>query len=275
MTTTSETGPRKAPLVFPAGRREGFVARFTGQARWVAHYHNELELNLVVRGRATVVAGGDAVALERGSLLWLPPGYGHGLSDHDGDCLVWVAFFTPTLVRRNCPREVVQSLLQVDGCPPVRRLPPARTAFLHTVFDDLVDAAPDRFEVGLPYALLTAWDAYTHYERAHVEDVHEAVLRAAFLLSNEPGDERLDELASRVGLSTSTLSRSFKRYMGMSVVEYRNARRLDRFFELSRAGVGVTTAAMRAGFGSYPQFYRVFKKATGRSPRQHGEVRRK
>ena len=59
--------------------------------------------------------------------------------------------------------------------------------------------------------------------------------------------------------------------MGVSLVDYRNRRRIDRFFDsISRSGgtVNLLDAALEAGFGSYAQFHRVYRKFLGSAPRE-------
>ena len=48
----------------------------------------------------------------------------------------------------------------------------------------------------------------------------------------------------------------------------RSRKRLARFQQLMASGAcdSLTAAALEAGFGSYSQFHRVFKRLTGRSP---------
>ncbi len=55
------------------------------------------------------------------------------------------------------------------------------------------------------------------------------------------------------------------------MVDFRNRIRLGRFFNLYGTGQRHTMlhAALEAGFGSYPQFHRVFKRELGCSPRSH------
>ncbi|HWO12917.1 MAG TPA: helix-turn-helix domain-containing protein [Polyangiaceae bacterium] len=80
-----------------------------------------------------------------------------------------------------------------------------------------------------------------------------------------------EQLAQELGVSPGHLARSFKREMGVSLVDYRNRRRIDRFFEsISRAGgtVNLLDAALEAGFGSYAQFHRVYRKFLGTAPRE-------
>jgi AraC-like DNA-binding protein len=79
-----------------------------------------------------------------------------------------------------------------------------------------------------------------------------------------------ERLASDLGVSPGHLARSFKREMGVSLVDYRNRLRLDRFFEAiqRRGGSGnLLDAALEAGFGSYAQFHRVYRKFLGATPR--------
>jgi AraC-like DNA-binding protein len=64
------------------------------------------------------------------------------------------------------------------------------------------------------------------------------------------------------------LSRIFKEQTGVSISRFRNQQRVQRFLRLYGNGLRTTAlaAALEAGFGSYAQFYRVFRGQTGRSP---------
>src|SRR4029079_5024394 len=63
------------------------------------------------------------------------------------------------------------------------------------------------------------------------------------------------EIAGKLDISLSRLARVFKGEMGMSLVEYRNRLRLDRFGVLLDKGrTNLLEAALAAGFGSYAQF---------------------
>jgi AraC-like DNA-binding protein len=78
------------------------------------------------------------------------------------------------------------------------------------------------------------------------------------------------EIAGQLQISPSRLARVFKSEMGMSLVEYRNRLRLDRFSVLlDRGGTNLLDAALAAGFGSYPQFYRVFRALRKVTPREY------
>jgi len=71
-------------------------------------------------------------------------------------------------------------------------------------------------------------------------------------------------------VSSAYLSRMFGRQVGMSLSCYRNNLRLRRFWEAYRQpqGATITEAVYEAGFGSYAQFHKVFKKRYGKAPRE-------
>lgn len=77
-------------------------------------------------------------------------------------------------------------------------------------------------------------------------------------------------LSERVGLSDGHLARLFKAEAGISMVEYRNRLRLDRFFAaVDSCGSNLLEASQKAGFGSYAQFHRVFRRVVGMAPRDY------
>jgi AraC-like DNA-binding protein len=81
-------------------------------------------------------------------------------------------------------------------------------------------------------------------------------------------------LARELSISAGYLARSFKAEMGVSLVEYRNRRLMDRFFSAMERGHGnLLAAALQAGFASYTQFHRVYRKMFGQSPREHLSAR--
>jgi len=79
-----------------------------------------------------------------------------------------------------------------------------------------------------------------------------------------------ERIAREMGISPGHLARSFKHEMGLSLVEYRNRLRIERFLRsVQRGNESLLRAALEAGFGSYAQFFRVYRKLLGTTPREH------
>jgi transcriptional regulator GlxA family with amidase domain len=81
----------------------------------------------------------------------------------------------------------------------------------------------------------------------------------------------LATLSRRVGLSPFQLSRAFHARMGVTLAHYGNHQRVQRFECLFGDGTGATMlrAALDAGFGSYSQFFRMYRIVTGWTPQVH------
>jgi AraC-like DNA-binding protein len=104
------------------------------------------------------------------------------------------------------------------------------------------------------------------------------VVKASQLLASDPAMTG-EELGAKLRLSASRVARVFKAEMGMSLVEYRNRLRLERFASLlDQKGDNLLEEALGAGFGSYAQFHRVFMTLRGTTPgkflRSHGARRK-
>ncbi len=81
-------------------------------------------------------------------------------------------------------------------------------------------------------------------------------------------------LARQFAVSSPHLARSFKIEVGISFVEYRNHLRLRRFLDsIEQHDGNLMRAAMRAGFGSYSQLFRVFRATLGQNPREYLRAR--
>ncbi len=79
-----------------------------------------------------------------------------------------------------------------------------------------------------------------------------------------------EQLARELNISAGYLARVFKTEVGVSLVEYRNRLRIERFLRLvERGGGNLYEAAIEAGFGSYAQFHRVFRRQVGTTPREY------
>ena len=247
------------------------------------HHHAELELNLVTRGTGTYLLGNRHYEIRRGDLLWLFPTQEHVLIEQTPDFEMWIVVFRRRLIKRSATDPASLPLQQRsfsgDTC---RRLRQQDLPRFEELFTQLADTGsePGLLNAGLAYALLHAWKCFDRAGEVPARSLHPAVERTARLLLSEESSYSLPQLARRAGLSPSRLSRLFKQQTGLSIVEFRNRQRMQRFLDRykpdHRSGRQNTllNAALDAGFGSYPQFHRVFRQVVGCSPaeyqRRHG-----
>lgn len=246
----------------------------------VKHHHAELELNLVTRGSGTYLLGNRKYQIRPGDLLWLFPAQEHVLINYTPDFEMWIAVFQRRLVKRVVlsPGERVLAQPQpIENC--CRRLLHPDCGRMEDLLEEVSASAgnSDLLNAGLGYILLRAWHTFQRAAEIAGGNVHPAVERAARLIRDESVALSLDELAQRVGLSPPRLSRLFKEQTGFPMVDFRNRIRIQRYLEIYGSGNRFTVldAALQAGFGSYPQFHRVFRRILGCSPANYPYQRKR
>jgi AraC-like DNA-binding protein len=238
------------------------------------HHHAELELNLVTRGSGTYLLTNRKCLIRPGDLLWLFPAQEHLLVDYTDDFEMWIAVFRHKLVKRTAIDPSESILLENDPAGIYcRRLALPDLGRLEGLLAELaaLNNRPSLLNAGLSYILLHAWRSFEHAADVAICDIHPAVERAARLIRDGSTDLGLDQLAHQSGLSGPRLSRLFKEQIGSGMVNFRNRLRVQRYLEIYGTGKRQTMlgAALDAGFGSYPQFHRVFKSELGCSPAKY------
>jgi AraC-like DNA-binding protein len=238
------------------------------------HHHAELELNIVTRGSGTYLLGNRKYQIHTGDLMWLFPAQEHVLIEESADFEMWIAVFKRRAVKRVAIDTLSLPLLSSsrDGeC--CRRLSQQELTRFEILFSDLATTNDQVgfMNAGLGYLLLRGWQSFERAAQVPVRDVHPAVERAARLIRNDGDSLNLEQLAHQAGLSATRLSRLFKQQTGFAMVDFRNRQRIERFLGIYGSGHRQTMldAALEAGFGSYPQFHRVFKRVMGCAPGQY------
>ncbi len=263
-----------------------------------SHRHRELELNLVCAGQISYLIGDTIYELPRGTLVWLLPGQEHQLIDRSDDASYYVATFRPEVSASFASNQEFRPLF---GSPANANdliasvLQPKDYHVLVALLDSLMAEGPpneklnrevgygvsgnftyyhkqpDVLRAGLCFLIARAWSfhrAANPYELAM--RLHPAVSKALQLFDAGTAPARLSELAAECGASASYLSRLFHRQVGTTLSRYRSQLELQQVFRevYTHRNLTLAQALEKSGFGSYAQFYRVFKSVYQCGPRE-------
>lgn len=236
------------------------------------HRHDELECNIVRRGRASYLLENQRIDMEANSIVWLFPEQEHLMLDVSHDFALWILVMRPSYLAQSCISPVSQTLLEKRPSGLfVRHINKSAADQLEYLCQQAVAsvAEVDLHNATLGHLLHACWSAFRQGSLVPLkQQLHPAIHKIArqLLDGNQPDD--VQTLAKQVGLTPETISRLFKKQTGLSLTTYRNRCKLDRFLALYGEGHTVTMleAALTAGFGSYAQFYRVFSQLMGQSP---------
>jgi len=198
--------------------------------------------------------GERQVTLRQGEATVFAPGQDHVLLDHSQDFELFVAALTPDLAERALGSRAVL---------PATTLHLAAHEFGRSVeqlqaLERSGDAETVEHRLGELFARTIAAGP-----RGHVLS-----RRAVQTMLAEPAISEA-ELAARLHTVASGLSRQFRRDLGLTLVEHRARLRLIAFIAAVEDGASMTRAALAAGFGSYAQCHRVFRRLLEQSPRDY------
>jgi len=271
----SERGAIERLLFSPGRQGAVWLHRPSGVSR-VFHRHAELEWNIVTAGRASYLVADQRFDLTCGSEIWLFPKQEHLLIEESSDYEMWIVVLRPELLAWICAAGGDAALL--SRLPPegacTRVLPESVMRELVWLCEDLGTGATNHavFHAGLSFLVQRAWQEHQKSEGLPAStDLHPAVERAVRLLRDGDDLRSIAEIAEACRLSESQLSRLFRQQVGVTMVHFRQARRLERFLALYGKGRrrNLTEAALEAGFGSYSHFHRAFREAYGFGPRAY------
>ena len=237
---------------------------------------------LIVQGRKRVVQGGDVYEYAAGQVL---------LASVDLPALPQIVDASPerpylSLTLGIDQAVIVQLMADADLPAPSRRSPtrgiavadaplPLLDAFSRLL--DLLDAPGDIAALApliqreIHYRLLTTGLGDVLRQVAAVGSQSHRIARAVAVVKSHYREPlRVEALAERVGMSTSTFHQHFRALTGMTPLQYQKWMRLEEARRLMLTeGVDAATAGYRVGYESPSQFSREYRRRFGAPPAKH------
>ena len=227
---------------------------------WESHCHTQYEAISVLEGDILIMEEGATYRLTARQTAVIPP----------------LSYHTVTANKKSLYRRVT-TLFDRDAIPP-----PLRDRFTSdasrapVILSDhgkrlmkAVTASDPQFYAPLADSIMVDL-LYRYVEGEHVGTVSEADATLqeilAYIDAHLTEQIRIADIATHTALSESSVSHLFKRHMQISPKQYILEKRLALAGSLIRGGMPPTLAAIRIGYDSYSNFYRLYKKHFGVSP---------
>lgn len=244
------------PFPMLSGRRAQ-IWRHQPQFRRPRHFHEEPEINVVLKGHGVMGIGERNQPIAAGDVLLFQPGQDHVLLEASDDLDLFVMALRPELAGRADVATIGATIRSLSAF----RL---RSRELRAMSKTLVglgtvnDATSHETQVT---------DLFVRLRSIPVEE-HVLTRRALQSIIGDPGVS-LSTLARRFHTTASNVSRHYHHDLGVTLAEHRSRIRLIRFVNRVDEGMELTDAALAADFGSYAQFHRAFRRAFGCAPRKY------
>jgi len=252
----------------------------------VAHNHHSLELSCVVDGSGSYRINDKNYDLKAGDIIILNSTEPHVISIEEGSFLHHIVIhFDPSFIWNSLSNDLDYNFLLVffeRGPKFSNRLDRDNPATAR-IFSLMLEIKEELSSRKLCYELIVKnklQTIFTEIIRNYDYIDHNKVVKPlsgseigylnaviGYINSNLDKELRLTELAEMVHVSPTYFSTMFKRFNGVSPVEYIVHKRVQRAIEMIRTtSLNLTEIAMACGFNNGTNFYKAFRKVTGRTP---------
>lgn len=258
------------------------IERHIADTMSTAHWHDHVEINLLMQGRMSYLFNGRQEHVEAGRLVLFWAAIPHRTVDVTPDApLICIYLPLVDFLKLSIDRDIRQAVMQgrfiADPCqsPEDAILAPRWVAEWQEGDSARRRLIADEVKLRvrrLVLDTLDAPDATTHRQPAGTTIGHAMVRRAEMLtdLINAHYAEplTLPRLAELAGIHPSTANKTFREVLGIPVNEYLTRYRLAQAMQrLADTDDPILQIAYECGFGSSSRFYDLFKHRTGTTPK--------
>ena len=243
--------------------REGFVEN---QKIFENHCHARYEMISVFEGSVGIVVDNKRYTLKEGELAIIPPLVYHSVFAKD---TLMYKRATILFDEKLIPTEIKDDFAEKTKYQSVS----IHESFCH-LFERLKDVFADeenkKFLPLVSSILIEALYIHTYKDTSGKRDKsHPVVNRAAEYINNHLADKiTLDDVAASLFLSKSTVSHVFRDELKISVKQYILQKKIAYAASLICDGVSAGEAAEIIGYDNYANFYKMYKKIIGTTPKE-------
>lgn len=229
------------------------------------HCHPEYELIAVLEGSVSVVIEGSKLVLRACEAAIIPPFCYHSIYTDGGSNYKRItALFGAELI----PPEICADFLKKsEGTLAVSH--PTLAPILDAMRSTMMESELSKYETYLALCLVQVLYVHTYRESRSYEMNADPRVRSVTEYIDSHLCERitLDELAEHLFVSKSTLCHIFREEMKISVKQYILQKKLAYAARIISEGASASYAASAIGYENYANFYKVYRKTFGVSPR--------
>ena len=231
------------------------------------HYHPSYELLYFIKGKADFTLRQQIYHLQHHSLLLIKPGDYHNI-------IIKEIIPYERMVIRFSPNDIPASLnAKLSASSNVFEIQNTllERELLHLdKYADILDSSVKEqiffSELIIILSLLTTSDNLRKKE----DKINTSVARVIECIdSNLVEIQTIEDIASKLRMSPSTINKAFLKHMQTPVMSYVRTQKCMMAKNLMISGVPANEAALQAGFEYYSTFYRAYKNAFGVSPTEN------
>lgn len=240
------------------GEHQDVYVRYKREEFCPIHTHDYFELEILTSGKAVHYLNSKQYEIGKGSVLFLTPADCHWV-DFDGEATLWNISFADTAISGEMRKRVYdvsqyhrivdeETLRKLEESAALLERETRTTGFVQPLLEYILSLI-------LP-----------EVQSEQITPIKNALYFAQTRFRDNPTLAQAAELAC---LSPVYFGHLFKKMYGVSFYEYVNSQKTECAKILLSSGLSVSQACFESGFNSLSNFLKVFKEATGISPKEY------
>ncbi len=250
---------------------------------WSQHWHEALELHLVLSGSVTFLCNGQQETAFPGDVIfsnWCIPHRATGFSDNSRYYVLQVdpMWLLPEDSDHHLARYRDRLIVENENFDVFIRQEKQLTDTLEQIIRAYKSQLPGWRLVVNGLFLVALGHIFAHHyhpqscdcalsqQGSSLRYTREVLM---YLVHHDTEQINLDDIAAQLGLDKSYICRLFRQHTGMTIMNYVNRIRCYHAICLMDSGMPVSQAALAIGYNDYNYFSRVFKKTIGYPPSKY------
>lgn len=245
------------------------------------HHHAECELSLFVQGSGVYKVNGKSYAFHDGDVFLFNSNEIHCITEINSDCMLLNIHFSPRLLWSDIDNAELLKIFFARNSSFENRIDrsnPKTDIIRNNILALEKELAQKRpgYAVAAKYLLLSCFVLLirdfgyidTSAKQINYQSAVEPLGKALdFINENLEKQITLSQIAAQAALSQTYFSTAFKKLNGISPWEYITIKRVEKAIGLLKnTDATKLDIAMQCGFNSSSNFYKAFKKITGKRP---------
>lgn len=225
------------------------------------HCHAQFELIAVFSGTVCLYPEGGTLLLSAGHAALIPPLYYHAVSVQSGEnyrrlTLLFDESMLPA------PLRAPFSLLRAPVC--------VRAADCISRLEPILLSSRDEYYAPLSESLLTElFYRFADRPERKIQNENRELSEILIYIEEHLCEKiTLEDIARRTARSKSSVCHLFSEQMKTSVKQYILQKKLSYAEKCMEEGLSATDAAREIGYENYSNFYRMYQKTFGMSPKE-------
>lgn len=250
---------------------------------FLAHWHAEMELVLVLDGQISLGVNSGQIVLETGDMAMFSNDNIHFYDSKNDESTVLIIVFQPEMIESivdfteniSYSNIIVQKMTLANGSVSEQTLIEMRKCF-ETIFDELNSKKPE-YKLLIKARLIELIGLFRRCRPRDAEtaansalgDSNTKIIQKAirYIGDNYSHDISLEDISNYMNISTFYFSRIFSKSTGLTFKNYLNSYRIEKAQKLIvSTSQQIVDIAYECGFSSVRTFNRVFKSVRGITP---------